>query len=102
MTFTIETAPIVLDEKTYRGNLRMIARRMGCEQELLQIFSKYDGYLRNCTTQNEKEAIAKMGALEVLRLTDNGDVGVGGKLILDGKTLVENLPISEVKGKENG
>lgn len=97
MTIVIDKAPIVLDEKTYRGNLRMIARGMGCELDLLQIFDKYDRYLHNCTSQNEKEAIAKMGTIEISRLFDNNDIGNGGKLTLNGKTLIE----SQIKKEDN-
>ena len=79
---------IITDEKTYRANLMKEARLIGCEKELVLLFAKFDGLLRNCTNQEERKNIGMLGILEISRLLDNGNVGDGGSLIVNGQTII--------------
>lgn len=56
------------DEKTTRTNYLAYAKMLGCEKEYLQLINKYDGLLRNCSNQEERKDIGRLGALEVNRL----------------------------------
>lgn len=62
---------------------------LGCEKELLQIFDKYDRLLRNCRNDEERKHIGSLGVIEVHKLLDNGDVGVGGSLTIDGEVVIK-------------
>jgi hypothetical protein len=81
--------PKIVDEATYRKNLLNEAKIQGCERELLHIFNKYDMLLRNCTNDLERKHIGMLGVLELSKLLDNGNVGEGGSLIVNGETIIE-------------
>lgn len=70
----------VVSEKDTRKNFLKHARIMGCEQEMLNLFVKYDNLLRNCTNEKERIDIGKLGALEVYKL-----LGGGGELYVNGE-----------------
>jgi hypothetical protein len=76
---------VVMDERETRKRLLNQARRLGCEQEMLKIFAKYDGLQRNCTNQKEREDIGKLGAYEIYTLLDRG-----GKLYVDGQLVYDD------------
>ena len=96
----------IVDEKTYRKNLLGMATRLGCADDLKQIFMKYDNLLKNCANEQEKKAIGAMGVLEVHRLLDNGYLGKGGKIEIDGKIVAFDKETSVTtilkEEKENG
>lgn len=73
----------ILSEAETRKNILEIARHLGCEGDVIEIFNKYDNLLRNCTNQEEKKAIGLMGNMEIHRLlsSDPGELLVGGKVI---------------------
>lgn len=71
---------VVMDERETRRRLLNQARRQGCEKEMLIILAKYDGLMRNCTNEKERQDIGKLGAFEVYALLDKG-----GKLYVDGQ-----------------
>jgi hypothetical protein len=73
----------ILSEAETRKNILEIARHLGCEGDVIQIFNKYDGLLKNCTNEEEKKAIGLMGNMEIHRLlsSDPGDLVVGDKII---------------------
>ena len=81
---------VLVDEKEYRNRLLAEARFKGCEIELRMIFDKYDMLLRNCKKMKEAKDIGVLGVMEVSYLLDSKDVGAGGSLIVDGKTVLEN------------
>jgi hypothetical protein len=76
----------VLDEADYRKKLIIVARTMGCLEDLLFLFDKYDRLLRTCRNDSEVEAIQVMGIKEISDLIDNGYMGYEGKLTLHQKT----------------
>jgi len=78
------------DEKTYRTRLLAEAKYKGCEKELQQIFNKYDSLLRNCSNAKEREQIGMLGVLAVSKLIDNGYVGEGGSLIVNGQLVIDS------------
>jgi hypothetical protein len=80
----------VVDERDYRKKLIAVSRVLGCEQELMQIFAKYDGLLKNCKNQKEAQAIGAMGVMEVSRLMDNGYVGLGGNITINGQVALDD------------
>jgi len=55
-------------EAEYRKNLINVARQVGCEHELRQIFARYDAKLGQCTNPQERKHIAVAGILEVNNL----------------------------------
>lgn len=79
----------ILDEKTFRHNLMNEARAKGCEKELILLFQKFDKLIRTCTNPIEREHIAKLGVIEVHKLIDNGYVGKGGSLVINGETVIK-------------
>ena len=75
----------VLEERETRKRFLTHARERGCEREMLILFAKYDGLMRNCTNQKEREDMRKLGALEVYRL-----LGGGGELYVDGQLVMKD------------
>jgi hypothetical protein len=75
----------VLEERETRKKFLTHARERGCEREMLLLFAKYDGLMRKCTNQKEREDMRKLGALEVYRL-----LGGGGELYVDGQLVVKD------------
>lgn len=72
----------VLQEKETRRRLLSHARLNGCERDMLLLFAKYDGLMRNCTNEKERDDIAKLGAVEVYKLLGgNGELYVDGQLV---------------------
>lgn len=70
----------VMSEKETRRNLIKQSRMLGCEQQMLMLFTKYDNLLRNCTNEKERTDIGKLGALEIYKL-----LGGGGELYVNGE-----------------
>lgn len=81
--------PKLMDEKTYRKHLIMEAQIKGCEKELLQIFEKYDRLLKFCKSHDERKHIGSLGVIEVHKLLDDGNVGKGGSLIINGEVVIK-------------
>lgn len=79
----------IKDEQTYRKSLLAEAQILGCEKELLQIFDKYDRLLRSCRNDEERKHIGSLGVIEVHKLLDNGNVGQGGSLTIDGEVVIK-------------
>ena len=72
----------VLQEKETRRRLLSHARLNGCEKDMLLLFAKYDGLMRNCTNEKERDDISKLGAVEVYKLLGgNGELYVDGQLV---------------------
>lgn len=73
----------ILSEAETRKNILEIARNLGCEGDVIEIFTKYDRLLKNCTNEEEKKAIGLMGNIEIHRLlsSDPGEILVGDKII---------------------
>lgn len=70
----------ILSEQETRKNMLEIARMLGCEGDVIEIFNKYDVLLRNCTNAQERQAISTMGNIEIHRLlsSDPGELIIGG------------------------
>lgn len=62
----------VLSERETRKKLLTHARRNGFEREYLILLNKYDTLLRNCSNEQEREDIGKLGALEIYKLFGKG------------------------------
>jgi hypothetical protein len=75
----------VLEERETRRRLLTHARMVGCEKEMLMLFAKYDKLMRNCTNDQERADIAKLGAVETYRL-----LGGGGELYVDGQLVCKD------------
>lgn len=75
----------ILTEQETRKRLLRHARLVGCERDMLLLFAKYDGLMRNCTNQKERQDIAKLGAVEMYRL-----LGGGGELVVDGQVVCKD------------
>lgn len=80
----------IIDEQTYRKSLLGEAKILGCEKELLQIFDKFDRLLKNCSNDEERKHIGSLGVLEVHKLLDNGNVGNGGSLSINGEVVISS------------
>jgi len=83
-----KTVPLV-DEKEYRKRLLGEARFKGCEIEMRMIFDKFDKMLLTCRNKQEAEAIGAMGVMEISKLLDSTDVGVGGALLINNKVAIK-------------
>lgn len=75
----------VLTEQETRKRLLTHARIVGCERDMLLLFSKYDKLMRNCTNERERDDMRKLGAVEVYRL-----LGGGGELVVDGQLVCKD------------
>jgi len=75
----------VLTEKETRSRLLKHARMVGCEKDMLLTFAKFDKLMRNCTNEQERKDIAKLGAYEMYRL-----LGGGGELYVDGSLVAKD------------
>lgn len=64
---------------------------LGYEHELLCLFDKYDNLLKTCRDDKERKAIGSMGVIEVSKLLDNGEVGFGGSLTVNGSVIADKL-----------
>ncbi len=80
--------PKVLDENSYRFRLLEEAKFKGCYQEMQQLFIKFDNLLRNSRDPVEREHIGKLGVFEVSKLLDNGNVGAGGTVTVNGEVII--------------
>jgi hypothetical protein len=72
----------VPNEKESRAQLIGWARKYGCEADLLKIFKRYDELVKNCKSEEERKAIAAMGALEI-----HNFFGGDGPLVVDGNKI---------------
>lgn len=74
-----------LTENETRNKYLNYARNLGCYQELLQVFDRYDKLLKKCTNVVERQQIAIMANVEVHKLFNfRNPLIVGGKEILPG------------------
>lgn len=73
----------ILSEAQTRKNILEIARHLGCDGDVIEIFNKYDRLLKNCTNEEEKKAIGIMGNMEIHKLlsSDPGELIIDNKLI---------------------
>jgi hypothetical protein len=75
----------VLDERETRKRLLTHARLIGCEREMLILFSKYDKLIKNCKNDKEREDIAQLACADVYTL-----LGRGGELYVNGKLVMKD------------
>jgi hypothetical protein len=75
----------VSDEKTTRKQFIKLALELGCLHELLNLFTKYDNYMKQARDDSERLDIGKHGAKEVYFLlagrAGGGDLVINGELI---------------------
>jgi len=72
-----------VSEVKSRASLLRVAKRMGCESDLIQVMNKYDEKLRACTNPQERKHIAVAGIIEVNKL-----LGCPGGATIDGVDIV--------------
>jgi hypothetical protein len=70
----------VASEKETRNKLLSWARQLGYEKDMLILFAKFDKMLKNCTNEEERKDMAKLGWSETLKL-----MGTYGTFFMDGK-----------------
>jgi len=75
----------ILSEQETRKRIMSHAKRFGCERDMFLLFEKYDKLLRNCTNEQERKDIAKLGCVEMFTL-----LGRDGQLYVDGQLVVNN------------
>lgn len=75
----------VVPEKESRRRWLNYARANGFEREMLFLFAKYDKLMRNCTNDQERKDISKLGCVEFYRL-----LGAGGELFVDGQLVMKD------------
>lgn len=63
----------VLTEQETRAQYFSLARRLGCEVELRQVFDKFDNLMKTCKNAVERKQIAILANVEVYRLIGFGD-----------------------------
>lgn len=72
----------VATERETRRKLLSWARQLGYEKDMLILFSKFDKMLKNCTNEEERKDMAKLGWAETLKL-----MGSYGTFFMDGKVV---------------
>lgn len=75
--------PKIKSEAETRAGILKGARQLGCYNEVLEIFAKYDKLLAGCTNQAEREMIGLFGNQELHHLLSStpGELQVGNKII---------------------
>lgn len=76
----------VLSERETRKRLLTHAKMVGCYYDMLRLFAKYDGLLRNCTDEKERKDIAKVGATQMFLLLGRGS----GQLTVDWQVVFDD------------
>ena len=59
-----------LSEEKTREKLINYARYLGCEVEFVTLLNKYDTMMRNCSNEQERIDMGKVGAYELLQLIE--------------------------------
>jgi hypothetical protein len=92
---TINGQSAYLDsEELSREKMRAMARTIGCEAEFMQMYSKWATAVSRCGNPIERRAMQEMGILEISNLLDGTTgVGLGGKIVVNGKTVAEKAPL---------
>lgn len=62
----------VLPEQETRRKVLNRCKQLGCYNEAIAIFNKYDKLLYKCTNQKERDDIAKLGIYEMYVLMEKG------------------------------
>jgi hypothetical protein len=70
----------VASEWETRKKLLSWARQLGYEKDMLLLFARFDKMLKNCTNEDERKDMAKLGWAETLKL-----MGSYGTFFMDGK-----------------
>jgi hypothetical protein len=78
-----------LSEDQSRDNLLATARKLGCEQEVKQIFNKYDALLKSCTNKSERDQMAILGIVELHKL-----LGCRAPLVVNEQEVLPGDPTS--------
>jgi hypothetical protein len=58
----------VFGEMESRQRLMAVATQMGCQEEVIQIFNRYDRLLRNCGNEIERKHISILGIAEISKV----------------------------------
>ena len=74
----------IRSEKETRKHILDYAEHLGVKPDIVAIMDKYDGLLRNCTNEQERDAIAIMGNTEIHRYLSSQP----GQLVIDGKVVI--------------
>ena len=72
-----------LNEQQSRARLLGWARKYGAEEQLKKIFARYDDLLKGCKSQEERQAVAAAGIVEIHDFFGGKD----GELTIDGKRI---------------
>jgi hypothetical protein len=75
----------ILPERESRRRILTHARMVGCEKDILLAFAKYDKLMKNCTNQQERLDIGKMGAVEIYKI-----LGGGGELYVNNELVCKD------------
>ena len=75
----------VLSEQESRKRILTHARLNGCEKEILLTFQKYDKLMKNCTNDQERIDMGKLGAIEIYQI-----LGAGGELVVNGQVVCKD------------
>jgi hypothetical protein len=73
----------VASEAEFRRAIIQKAFYMGCDDQVKQLFNKYDNLLKGCTNNVERKQISYLGIVELYKLLDcYGGLTIGGVEIL--------------------
>lgn len=78
----IQISKKILSEDITRKKILKRCMQLGCYNEMLQIFNKYDRLMHNCTNDSERQDIAKLGIYEAYNLLERG-----GKLYVNNELI---------------
>lgn len=72
----------IATERETRNKLLSWSRQLGYERDMLILFAKFDKMLKNCTNEEERKDMAKLGWYETLKL-----MGSYGTFLIDGQVV---------------
>jgi hypothetical protein len=75
----------VLSEQESRRRILTHARIVGCERDMLLLFSKFDKLMRNCTNDKERADMSKLACVETYKL-----LGGGGELYVNNQLVCKD------------
>lgn len=88
---------IPVSEKETRQSIMAMAKKLGCEKDIIAIFDKYDRALKNCTNETERKHIAHTGIVELHKyFYCKGNLVVDGVELLPAEPGHENFEYSKV------
>lgn len=80
----------IASEAEFRHKIIDRAKWMGCQEDVIRIFQKYDQLLKYCTNEAERKNIQYLGVCEISKYMDCVSLTINGELIYDNDATEDN------------